>query len=257
MNHLFRSAAAALAIATAAAAPALAEKSDKVVVDQLRERIAQTRALPGVAQAGTAPLDRAEAALKDLYRALDDNEASEVRSITNEINTLIEAAKVRGQRAVTAAAPPPPPPAPQVVVVERQVPVPAPAPAPVTVFKTGDTLVLQDVVFETGRAELKPGADARLAPMIRHLRDNPSVNVRIAGHTDSQGSDAYNMSLSDRRAEAVRGRLAASGIDPSRITAQGFGESRPVASNANAAGRQANRRVELTLLGEGESVASR
>lgn len=245
----------AAAAALALAAPVLAEDSDKVLVEQTRAKIITARADPLTAANGGALLDRAEASLKDLAQTLDDNEASEARSVSAEIDTLIATAKLRGKiaqakerNARLAAAPP----APQVVVVERPA---APAPAPV--FRDGATLVLSDVVFATGRAELKPGADARLRPMIAHLRSNPGVRVKIAGHTDAQGSDTYNQALSQRRAEAVRRRIAAAGIDASRIEATGFGEAQPVAPNDNAAGRQQNRRVEITLVGEADEVAVR
>jgi len=114
----------------------------------------------------------------------------------------------------------------------------------------GATLVLQDVVFETGKAELKPGADARLRPLAAYLQTNPDVKVRIDGHTDAQGSDAMNQQLSQARAGAVRDALAGMGVDAARIEAVGHGESEPVATNATAAGRQQNRRVEITLLGQ-------
>lgn len=247
MKTSLYAAAAALALS---ATPVLAEKSDRVAVDALRDRIAATRGEPGVQGAATATLDRAEAALKDLYRAYDDNEGSEARSITNEIETLMQVAKLKGATAIARANPPQQeaaaPPPPQVVVVER----PAPAPQ----FRDGSTLVLSDVVFATGRAELKPGADARLRPMVEHLRSNPNVRVRIAGHTDSQGTDAANQVLSQRRAQAVRDRLASFGVEPSRIVATGYGEAQPVAPNDNPAGRQQNRRVEITLVGAAQTA---
>jgi outer membrane protein OmpA-like peptidoglycan-associated protein len=114
----------------------------------------------------------------------------------------------------------------------------------------GATLVLQDVVFETGKADLKPGADARLQPLAQYLQANPAVKVRIDGHTDSQGSAAMNQQLSQARADSVRAALSGMGVDGSRIDAVGHGQSQPVASNANAAGRQQNRRVEVTLVGQ-------
>src|SRR3546814_9475490 len=72
---------------------------------------------------------------------------------------------------------------------------------------SSDLLVLRDVVFETGRADLKPGAAERLRPLASYLQANPNVRVRIDGHTDAQGSDAYNQALSDRRAASVRAAL--------------------------------------------------
>ncbi|WP_076068193.1 OmpA family protein [Sphingomonas montana] len=114
----------------------------------------------------------------------------------------------------------------------------------------GATLVLQDVLFRTGSAELRPGAEARLRPMAGYLRANRAVRVRIDGHTDSVGTAAANRSLSERRAIAVRQALGAMGVARDRFRIQGFGESAPVATNATAAGRQLNRRVEVTLIGQ-------
>ncbi|MBO9375914.1 OmpA family protein [Sphingomonas histidinilytica] len=114
----------------------------------------------------------------------------------------------------------------------------------------GATLVLQDVVFETGKADLKPGAAQRLQPLAQYLQANKDVKVRIDGHTDSQGSDGYNQQLSEARAQSVRNALAGLGVAPDRITAVGHGEAQPVADNRNAAGRQQNRRVEVTLVGQ-------
>jgi outer membrane protein OmpA-like peptidoglycan-associated protein len=79
------------------------------------------------------------------------------------------------------------------------------------------------------------------------LRENPERMVAIEGHTDSVGGDAYNLALSDKRAEAVRNALLSRGIAGMRVTAKGMGESAPVASNDTAAGRQRNRRVEIII----------
>ena len=111
----------------------------------------------------------------------------------------------------------------------------------------GLELTLQDVLFEFDRADLKPGALRVLAPLIAYLKENPDREVALEGHTDSVGSDAYNLELSRRRAEAVRDLLIQSGISGERIVAQGLGESYPVASNATEAGRLQNRRVEIII----------
>lgn len=111
----------------------------------------------------------------------------------------------------------------------------------------GLVVTLGDVLFEVDRADLKPGATRSLGELIQVLRENPTSIVAIEGHTDSTGSREYNLSLSQRRAESVRGYLVSQGIDPARISAQGLGPDFPVASNADAAGRQQNRRVELVI----------
>ncbi|MFD1951673.1 OmpA family protein [Sphingomonas arantia] len=114
----------------------------------------------------------------------------------------------------------------------------------------GATLVLQDVLFRTGSAELRPGAEARLRPLAGYLRANRNVRVRIDGHTDSVGGAAANQQLSERRASTVRQALGTMGVERDRFRVQGFGETTPVATNATPAGRQLNRRVEVTLIGQ-------
>ena len=111
----------------------------------------------------------------------------------------------------------------------------------------GIVLTLGDVLFETDRTDLKPGADATVARLGQFLRDYPDRRVLIEGHTDSVGSDAYNLNLSRQRADAVRAALLMQGIEATRIIAVGKGESFPVASNDTAAGRQENRRVEIVI----------
>jgi outer membrane protein OmpA-like peptidoglycan-associated protein len=111
----------------------------------------------------------------------------------------------------------------------------------------GMVLTLGDVLFDTGRAELKSGAFSTIDRLATFLRENPERRVAIEGHTDAVGSDSSNLSLSQRRAEAVRAALASRGIDGTRITAQGMGEAVPVASNGTAEGRQRNRRVEVII----------
>ena len=114
----------------------------------------------------------------------------------------------------------------------------------------GATFDLQDVLFETGSARLRPAAGERLRPLASYLEANPEVPVRIDGHTDSVGSDAANQLLSERRAEAVRDALGAMGVGEGEFIVAGHGEAMPAASNADAAGRQLNRRVEVTLVGQ-------
>jgi outer membrane protein OmpA-like peptidoglycan-associated protein len=109
---------------------------------------------------------------------------------------------------------------------------------------------LSDVLFDTGKATLKPGAREKLARVSGILGTHPDLKLEIEGHTDSVGSDSYNQGLSERRAESVRGYLVSQRIAAQSITQVGFGESRPVATNDTAAGRQRNRRVELVVSGE-------
>ena len=102
------------------------------------------------------------------------------------------------------------------------------------------------VLFETGKSELLPGAQDRLSRVADYLKNSPR-HVVVEGYTDSTGSSSTNMSLSQRRADSVRDYLIAQGVPTDRLSAQGKGESSPVASNANSAGRAMNRRVEIIL----------
>ncbi|MGA9333098.1 MAG: OmpA family protein [Rudaea sp.] len=111
----------------------------------------------------------------------------------------------------------------------------------------GYVVTLGDVLFEVDRAELKPGATRVLDKLARALMDDPNSTVEIDGHTDSTGSREYNIDLSLRRASSVKDYLVAHGIEAARISVQGLGPDYPVASNDTAAGRQQNRRVEVTV----------
>ncbi len=112
----------------------------------------------------------------------------------------------------------------------------------------GLELTLGDVLFEVDKADLKAGTMRNLYTLAEFLKQNPTRNVSIAGHTDSTGAEARNLELSQRRAEAVRDFLIANGVSPDRIAAHGHGKSYPVASNDTAAGRQQNRRVEVVVM---------
>jgi outer membrane protein OmpA-like peptidoglycan-associated protein len=115
----------------------------------------------------------------------------------------------------------------------------------------GTVLTLGDILFETGKANLMPGAMHSIDILADFLKKYPKRNVLIEGFTDSTGSDTYNLGLSQRRADSVRDALTARGIAAERITAKGYGKRFPVASNSTSAGRQQNRRVEITILEEG------
>ena len=109
---------------------------------------------------------------------------------------------------------------------------------------------LSDVLFDTASSTLKPGAREKLARVAGILSTHPDLHIEIEGHTDSVGGDDYNQRLSERRADSVRSYLLEQKIAPATVEAEGFGESRPVATNDTAAGRQQNRRVELVVSGE-------
>ncbi len=111
----------------------------------------------------------------------------------------------------------------------------------------GLVITLGDVLFQTDKSQLKGAAANNLDKLVAFLNSNPDRNVLIEGHTDNVGSDDYNRSLSQRRAESVRSYLLSRGIAANRIDASGKGESSPVASNNDATGRQMNRRVEVII----------
>jgi outer membrane protein OmpA-like peptidoglycan-associated protein len=114
----------------------------------------------------------------------------------------------------------------------------------------GAVLTLDDVLFETGKASLRPRAAEKLEPLADYLDANPGVRVRIDGFTDSVGADSANLVLSRNRARSVTTALTTMGVAPARMQMFGHGEATPVASNATPQGRQLNRRVEVSLVGQ-------
>jgi len=136
---------------------------------------------------------------------------------------------------------PEPVPEPAPVVV----PPPAPAPKPVIIEKGRQTL---DVQFDFDKSTIKKGYDKDINDLAKVMKDYPDLNVVIEGHTDNVGTAAYNKKLSQRRANAVKKYMVEQdGINANRITAEGFGFDRPIASNDTDEGRQKNRRVEAAV----------
>jgi outer membrane protein OmpA-like peptidoglycan-associated protein len=109
---------------------------------------------------------------------------------------------------------------------------------------------MSDVLFDTAKYTLKPGAREKLAKISGIILAHPGLTITVEGHTDSVGGDEYNMKLSEDRANSVRAYLVAQGLDSGIVTAHGFGKTRPVADNSSAAGRQQNRRVEMVVAGD-------
>lgn len=119
-----------------------------------------------------------------------------------------------------------------------------------SIQRTGDAISVTfkgDVLFASGSSTLQPGAYPEIDRMAQVLKQYPETRIRIEGHTDSTGSEQTNLELSQRRAEAVKTALVSRGIAPERIVALGYGEGRPIASNATPEGRQLNRRVEVFI----------
>ncbi|GAC1452412.1 MAG: OmpA family protein [Steroidobacteraceae bacterium] len=111
----------------------------------------------------------------------------------------------------------------------------------------GLVLTLGDVLFESGRSDLKAGAAGNLSKLVAFLTKYPERVVAIEGYTDNVGSDDYNQALSQRRAESVKAYLVRSGIESGRLSASGMGKNDPVADNDSAIGRQQNRRVAVII----------
>jgi outer membrane protein OmpA-like peptidoglycan-associated protein len=109
---------------------------------------------------------------------------------------------------------------------------------------------MSDVLFDTGRYSLKPGAREKLAKVAGILLAYPGLNIAVGGYTDNVGGDQMNQRLSENRAGSVRDYLVQQGVANNSVSAKGFGNTLPVASNDNSAGRQQNRRVELLVSGE-------
>ncbi|TVO77822.1 OmpA family protein [Sedimenticola selenatireducens] len=121
----------------------------------------------------------------------------------------------------------------------------------VSVTRDGNNIILNmpsNITFAVDRSDVNPNFVETLGSVGLVLKEYKSTMIEVAGHTDSTGSDAYNQDLSQRRANAVSNILIANGVQAVRIDSVGYGETRPIASNSNATGRQQNRRVELTLL---------
>jgi outer membrane protein OmpA-like peptidoglycan-associated protein len=112
----------------------------------------------------------------------------------------------------------------------------------------GQTIALRNIFFETASYALLPASTVELDNLTDLMKANPAMRIEVGGHTDNVGNDEANQKLSEHRASAVRDFLLAHGIAPDRVTAKGYGESRPVASNDTEEGRAQNRRTEVTVL---------
>ena len=121
----------------------------------------------------------------------------------------------------------------------------------------GIVITFGDVLFNTDQAQLTEGGQRTLRKLADVLTQNPDRAVMVEGFTDSTGTSAHNLELSQRRAEAVRGALMSMGIEGTRVSTRGYGEAYPVAGNDSAGNRQLNRRVEIVLSDAGRPVNSR
>lgn len=113
---------------------------------------------------------------------------------------------------------------------------------------SGSVIALRNIFFNTASAELLPASNLELDKLLRLMKANPTLRIEVGGHTDNVGADADNQKLSEQRATAVAEYLTGYGIEASRVTSAGFGETKPVASNDTEEGRAQNRRTEITVL---------
>jgi len=121
----------------------------------------------------------------------------------------------------------------------------------VTVERVGEGIKLtfdSGILFDVNKADLQPAAKANLTNLATILQKYPDTNILIEGHTDSTGQQSWNMQLSKMRAESVGAQLMMLGVDTARLNEVGYGPDQPVATNDTAAGRQANRRVEIAIM---------
>lgn len=115
-------------------------------------------------------------------------------------------------------------------------------------IEIGQVIRLNNVFFDFDKWDLRPESYIELNRVVKLLSENPKIEIEMSAHTDSRGSDEYNFKLSDNRARSVMEYIISQGIDSSRITSHGYGETKPVATNDTDDGRQLNRRVEFTIL---------
>jgi outer membrane protein OmpA-like peptidoglycan-associated protein len=121
----------------------------------------------------------------------------------------------------------------------------------------GIVLTLDDVLFDTGKAQLKSGAERSIEQIAAFLKENPDRRVQVEGFTDSQGPDEYNLELSQSRADSVAMAIIRRGVEAQRVRALGYGEGYPVASNTDAGSRQLNRRVEIIVSNDKSEIPAR
>jgi OOP family OmpA-OmpF porin len=127
----------------------------------------------------------------------------------------------------------------------KETPAPPPAAPPPPPPPSKKMVELHGPQFDFNKATLKPDGKKRVDTAVQTMKDEPSLKVSVDGHTDSIGSDAYNLKLSERRAQAVKDYMVSQGVSASRIATHGYGKSKPVADNKTAEGRAENRRVEI------------
>ncbi|MBQ0015866.1 MAG: OmpA family protein, partial [Bacteroidales bacterium] len=125
-----------------------------------------------------------------------------------------------------------------------------PLQVPLSPIEIGEQITLRNIFFETAQYELLPTSKVELKTLLDILEKNPQIKVEIAGHTDNVGKSEANQTLSEQRAQSVYNWLIENGIDESRLSYQGYGDSKPIATNDTEQGRSQNRRTTMTIIGE-------
>ncbi|WP_432822831.1 OmpA family protein [Trichloromonas sp.] len=192
-----------------------------------------------------------EAASSDRAKVLLEartDEAEKARKKAEEQTTLLQAKTAEAQQATDAAK------AAEARAKQLEAEV---AQLHATKSERGLVITLGDVLFDTGKAELKGGAVVTISKIANFMRTYPTRKLLVEGFTDSRGSESYNLDLSERRANAVRTALTANGVETERISVRGYGETFPVASNESPEGRQLNRRVEVIISDEDGRIIER
>lgn len=210
-------------------AQALAESRLLVVQRATLSQQRESARLDSRTQEADNARNKAEAARMDALTAQQEAESARSNAESARMNTLAaqqEAAKAQQETAD----------------LQRQI-----AELNAKPTERGLVVTLGDVLFDTGRAELKSGAATNLAKLATFLNQYEDRSVLIEGHTDSVGNDDYNLGLSQRRADSVKVWLMRQGVNSNRLITTGKGESSPVAGNDSASGRQLNRRVEVII----------
>ena len=229
--------------ATKAQADAQAQADDA----RRQRELAQSDAARAQSDTAAARSDAAKAqadltanqAASDANQALATAEISEARSDADQSRLAAQAAKQNENQAVSDKA------AMRAQLSEQLN----------KVLETRDSVrglivSMSDVLFDTGKFSFKPGAREKLAKVAGILIAYPTLAIEVGGYTDNVGGDEMNQQLSEDRADAVRDYLVKQGVATASVSAKGFGNTSPVASNDNSAGRQENRRVELVVSGE-------
>ncbi len=210
-------------------------------LDRAQAAVDQAIADPQLQQHASAELERARLAMQEANRAAEEGaDAADLDSKAYVVERRVEVARLTAEerrsleQATTFG-----------VQAQQRAEILQELGARPT--SRGTVVTLGDVLFDTASATLTPGGVQQVQRLAAYLSANPARTVRVEGHTDGQGSTASNEALARQRAEAVRATLIGAGVDPARVTAIGMGEAVPVATNATAAGRQQNRRVEIVI----------